>query len=328
MFDRGIFTISLDLELIWGTQDLFGKDGFGEMCLIERRTVIDRLLELFAEFDISATWCIVGHLFLDECAEIEGIKHPEIIRPQHSWKNGDWFDLDPSSNIDDAPLFYGRDIVEKIRDFPVYQEIGSHSFSHIIYGDEGCSVEAARTDLAECVSVAEKLGVQMTSFVFPRNEIGHLDQLRAAGFSTYRGVEPNWYELRSVPHSVRRLLRLIDVVNATIPPTVLPVKDSSGLWNIPGSAMFFPMDGVRRHIPMSRRVRRAHRGLETAAGDKRIFHFWFHPTNLVNSIDEMFAGLRKILERAAKLRDDRKLDIMPLNAIVDKTEKVFSKPHG
>ena len=36
------------------------------------REVVDRLLALFARYDISATWALVGHLFLDRCHDGDG----------------------------------------------------------------------------------------------------------------------------------------------------------------------------------------------------------------------------------------------------------------
>ncbi len=314
--NRGVFTISLDFELIWGTLDLLGTDGFGEQCRIEREVVIDRLLDLFEEFDISATWCILGHLFLDSCEEKNGIKHPEIVRPVHTWHRGDWFVNDPCGNIENAPEFYGADLVKRIRDCPVYQEIGSHSFSHIIYGDEGCTSGAAATDLAACVEAATKMDISMRSFVFPRNDIGHLDLVRQAGFDIYRGVEPNWFEKPGVPHSFRRAMRLIDVIRAATPKVVVPEKDPSGLWNIPGSAMYFPMNGLRRYLPISFRVKRVKKGLTAAVEQRKIFHLWFHPTNMADQIERMFSGLRQILEYATDLRSKGKLDVLPLEKIV------------
>ena len=82
--DKGVFTISLDFELIWGTLDLFGPGTFRQACETERG-LIERLLDLFVEFDISATWCILGHLFLESCKSENGVKHPEIVPPRHRW---------------------------------------------------------------------------------------------------------------------------------------------------------------------------------------------------------------------------------------------------
>src|SRR5262250_2242967 len=112
--DSGIFTLSLALELIWGTLDLFGPDGFRNRCEVERHVVIDRLLGLLSEFEVSATWLIVGHLFLDRCYRENGKKHPQIARPTHAWSRGDWFANDPDGTEAEAPLFLARSVVEKI----------------------------------------------------------------------------------------------------------------------------------------------------------------------------------------------------------------------
>jgi peptidoglycan/xylan/chitin deacetylase (PgdA/CDA1 family) len=312
--ERGAFTISLDFELVWGTLDIFGPDEFSNVYKYEREHVIDRLLELFVEFEIPATWCILGHLFLDKCSSQNGLKHPEIVRPRHSWHPADWFDHDPCSDSKSSPIFYGRDLVEKIQACRIPQEIGSHSFSHVIFGDKGCSPETAESELAECVKLAREMNLELRSFVFPRNEVGHLDLVREAGFECYRGVEPNWYENRKYPHSFRRMMRLIDVLRAAEPPVVLPEKQENGLWNVPGSAMYFPMNGFRRFIPLSLRTKRAIKGINAAVSEKKIFHLWFHPTNMADEPEKMFSGLREILEYAESLRTSNMLEILPMKA--------------
>ncbi|MGH9857413.1 MAG: hypothetical protein ACRD4B_06170, partial [Acidobacteriota bacterium] len=205
-FERGVFTLSLDFELIWGTLDKRGPNGFRSACETERRYVIDRLLELFVEFKIPATWCVVGHLMLDHCVCENGVKHSSIVPPKHSWV-GDWFAHDPCGDEKKFPLFYGRSLVEKIRDCSIPQEIGSHSFSHVIFGDVGCSVETARTELAACVQAARDLNIQMHSFVFPRNSIGHLNVLSENGFRIFRGLEPHWFN-HLPSQMLQRLARL------------------------------------------------------------------------------------------------------------------------
>jgi peptidoglycan/xylan/chitin deacetylase (PgdA/CDA1 family) len=315
-FERGVFTLSLDFELIWGTLDLFGPEKFAQACEIERAVVIDRLLDLLTEFEVPATWCTLGHLFLDRCPKTCAGRHPEMERPHHSWHTQDWYVNDPASNEAEAPLFYGRSLVQKIKDCPVEQEIGSHSFSHVIFGDPGCSRETAESELAACVRLGKELGIEQRSFAFPRNRVGHLGALEKYGFRCYRGPEPNWYEADRWPELVQRLGRLADVLRMATPPVVLPQRDEFGLWNIPGSAMYFPMHGRRRHLPVSWRVRRAVKGLEAAAARRRIFHLWFHPTNLADETESMFAGLRSIFEHARRLRESGKLDFLPMGKIV------------
>lgn len=311
-FEKGIFTLSLDFELIWGTADL-GLENFKHLCKIEREVVIDRLLNVFEKYNLSATWAILGHLFLDKCEA----SHSEITRPNYSWTKEDWFAHDPGGAETDESIHLGRSLVEKIKNCSVRQEIGSHSFSHIVFGDEGCSQKTAENEISECVRIAEKDGIKLKSFVFPRNEVGYLDVLKKYDFSCYRGVEPNWYEDRDVSEKLRRGLRLLDVLRAAKPPVVLPEKTAEGLWNIPGSAMFFPMHGFRRHIPMSLRVKRCLKGLKSAANEKKIFHLWFHPTNMVDEMEKMFAGLEEILQYASKLREQGKIEFLTMEQICD-----------
>ncbi len=314
--DTGVFTISLDFEMIWGTVDLYGPEPFRRACEIERAEVIERLLALFTEFDVSATWCTLGHLFLKNCQPVDGVKHPEIVRPQHAWQRDDWFADDPCGERAGSEIFYGQDLLAKIRACAVPQEIGSHTFSHVILGDAGCSRATAESEMRECVRLATEQGIELRSFAFPRNEVGHLDVLQEAGFWCYRGPEPHWYENPAVPAQLRRLLRLKDILTAAQPPVVLPELTPEGLWNLPGSALYYPMHGLRRHLPLWLRTRRAIKGLDAAALTKRIFHLWFHPTNLADESERMFAGLRQILEYAARLRSKGKLQILPMQSLV------------
>jgi peptidoglycan/xylan/chitin deacetylase (PgdA/CDA1 family) len=313
--DRGVFTLSLDFELIWGTLDLFGPERFRRACEIEREVIIDRLLALLAEFDIRATWCALGHLMLEGCAAENGLKHPEIVRPSHAWFKRDWFEHDPCAGESGDSIFVARSLIEKIQRCPVEQEIGCHSFSHVIFGDRGCSRETAESEVAACVDAAKKMGIRMRSFAFPRNQIGHLDVIRDHGFACYRGVEPSWHEKRNLPEKIKRAARLFEVLAMSEPPVSLPERDELGLWNIPGSMIYFPMHGLRRHLPSRWRVRRAIKGLNAAAHQKRVFHLWFHPTNLADETDAMFEGLRKIFEHASSLRERDELMILPMRAL-------------
>lgn len=312
--ERGVFTISLDFELIWGTMDKAGVEKFAPACRVEREVVIDRLLDLFSRYGVSATWCILGHLFLDACDR----RHEEIVRPKHAWFASDWFQNDPGTNEQRDPIFYGRELVEKIRSASVPQEIGSHSFSHIIFGDQGCSAEAADTDLQECVNVAALAGLQLKSFAYPRNRVGHRDALKRHGFVSYRGPEPTKYD--RWPRPAARAMHFAEVIAAATPPVVSPRRDDLGLWDIPGSMIYFPMHGIRAVIPVSRRVKRALRGLDAAAAQKKIFHLWFHPTNLADHTNALFDGLEEIIRYAKGLEKRGLLEIATMGDVAERAD--------
>jgi hypothetical protein len=320
--NRGIFTLSFDFELIWGTLDKAGPDTFAYACAAERDEIIEKLLAMLDDLGIPATWCVLGHIMLRSCRPHDGLKHPEIVRPRHSWHPDDWFIDDPCGNEQSHPNFYGASLVEQIRACRVPQEIGCHSFSHPIFGDPGCSRETARSEVAACTRIAAAQNIHMHSFAFPRNRVGHLDVLRDHGFLCFRGPEPNWYERPRIPPALKRAAHLTDVVFARRPPVTLPYRVGE-LWNVPGSMIYLPAHGGRRFIPVRSRVRRAIKGLEGAASERKLFHLWLHPTNLADRLPNMLAGLRAVLAHAAELRDCGQLTIAPMGTV---PELVGSRP--
>jgi len=100
---------------------------------------------------------------------------------RQAWLEGDWFDHDPCTNAQQDPMWYGGDVVAAIRACRVPQEIGSHAFSHLIVGDPDCTAESFDSELRACRRVAEPLGIELKSFVFPRNQMGHFDVLASNG---------------------------------------------------------------------------------------------------------------------------------------------------
>lgn len=302
--ERGVFTFSLDFELLWGTLETLGPDTLRRQCQFEREAVIDRLLTLFTEFEIPATWCIVGHLFLENC------ERPASLSPQARWHRRADFAKHESAGC----VFCGRGLIEKIRACLVPQEIGCHTFTHPVFSEEHCSRAAAKDEIEACVQVAEEMGITLRSFVFPRNQVGHLELLRDYGFLSFRGPEP--HEAHGLPNWRDRLAHLWAVCTASQPFVYEPELTASGLWNIPGSMIYFPMHGRRRYLPLFLRVRRAMKGLQAAVKQKKVFHLWAHPTNFADEPEQMFAGLRTIIAHAAQLRERGQLDIQPMGALV------------
>jgi len=283
---RAAFTVSLDFELMWGTKDRSYGESFRKLCEIERREVVDRLLGLLAEFEIRATWGVVGNLFLKKDHE--------------------------------DPLLYGSELIERIRRCRVPQEIASHTMTHAVLGSPDCTAAMAERELGDWVRVARANGVDFQTLILPRNCIGHLDIARRHGFLCYRGEDAAWYE--SQPRVVRRLGHLLEIVSARTPVSVMP-QPNAGMWSIPGSMLYTPAFGMRRCVPVWLRVLRANRGLDAALRRKRVFHLWFHPTDLTCRTEAMLDGLRRIFERAARLRDAGELDILPMRALIPAGEE-------
>lgn len=118
------FIISLDVELLCGIiNDPESRSKKKHINLLNNddtkgRGCIDVLLNILERHNIPATWAIVGHLFLDHCKKEDGIPHKDMPRFKP-----DWYSADPCTDLQKDPLYYGRDIVEKILSNRIEHEI-------------------------------------------------------------------------------------------------------------------------------------------------------------------------------------------------------------
>lgn len=311
----GTFVLSLDKELVWGSFDHTSDETFARQNP-DTRGMCRRLLDLLDEYEIPATWAVVGHLFLRSCERgADGRPHPEIVRPRHAFYKGeDWLERDPCSNREHAPLWYGDDILDDILARRTRHEIGCHSFTHMVYGDPGCSREAAASDLDACMSAAKARGISLKSFIFPRNVEGHHEELRKRGFTSYRGEDPTWFNRLHGP--ARRLGHLSDQFLGVAPPLVTAYEASPGLVNIPGSMCLLHRSGIRRYVSPEASIHKGVVGARAAGATGKIFHLWFHPFNLASS-DVLFDVLRGMFAEVAAERARGRLVVKTMNQIAE-----------
>ncbi|MBI5251476.1 MAG: polysaccharide deacetylase family protein [Desulfomonile tiedjei] len=296
--DRAIFVVSVDTELAWGSFDHGGLENYvGHYA--QEREIIRKLLDLFGCYDISATWAVVGHLFLERCAREGPDSHNHVLQPEYSWYPQGWLSHDPFSNAESEPFFYAPDIVDAIVASRQTNEIASHTFTHAILGDPECAREVARSQLAECRVLAKQKGLDLFSVVFPRNSVGHLDVLCEEGFLCFRGVERNWYHGLGLSRRLNKLCHFIDRFLAICPPVYDEVDcyacESGSQWlvDLPASMFYVPFGGLWSLVNISARVRQARKGLSEAVRKKAVFHLWFHPVNLASS-PLLLGGLEEI----------------------------------
>jgi peptidoglycan/xylan/chitin deacetylase (PgdA/CDA1 family) len=302
--NSGVFTLSLDTELAWGTFDANRIERY-EAAYRRTPEVIDRLCALLDEYRVPATWAVVSHLLVD-C----GGDHAERTPPEFSWVD-DWFGSLPCSSGLDRDLWYAPWLIDRIRSCKTDHEIGLHGATHMQLGAEGCSRRNARAELEMAVATLREFGVHPESFVFPRNDVGHLDVLAECGLRVYRGVDARWYEQPPTPDAVKPPLRFIDEATRRTPPVVEPTVDGD-LVNVPGSQPFRPRWGGWKYTPPGSSAARAERGLRRAARTGKVFHLWFHPFNLAGNPDAEFRRLERVLETASELVADGSLVVRPM----------------
>lgn len=311
----GKFIISFDTELSWGMFDvsnesfIFNED-FGE----KMRYIINKLLGLLKKYKISATWAIVGHLFLDECKKIDGIKHPDLKHPNHPWFP-DWYKYDPATNIHQDSSWYGIDIVEMIKSTTPKQDIGCHSFSHCVFNEKGVGKEVIKSEIEKCMKLAQKSDIKLESFVFPRNGVAYTDLLADNEFKIYRDVTITKYD--NFNSFIKRIGMVLDDLFA-LKPICSDIKKENKILKNNGSMLWRSRESWRKLIPLRNRVIRAKKGIDNAIDEDEIFHLWTHPLNFYFETDKMLKSFERVLKYAAQKKDGGKLIIENMSSMAQK----------
>jgi hypothetical protein len=265
--------ISLDLELSWGTFDL----SFDEELLKMGRWTHDigapRLLNHLTRNGLSASWAVVGAMMrpsLPDVSELPEVNFPHFSKP--------WFSYVPKDGDESAhPEWFGASLVRMIKSAKPEQEVGFHSFSHVPFGSPGMTRERAIAEYDYCARTAREFGIPTTCFVFPRNLVAYLADLRDAGFTCFRDVDALPFRFAS---NKLTSIGMVLADFAGLSPRMIEPSLKEGIVSIPGSLLIRYAAGWRKYIPDSSRLRRLRKGLERVRRSGGVFHVWFHPENL------------------------------------------------
>lgn len=313
---RGQFVISLDFELYWGMFDKVTLRDYGAN-IRGVHSVLPRLLDIFSEYGIHATWATVGMLMYKDKQSLRESLPPKELRPNYKNKNLSTYDYLAKAKLGENestdPYHFGASLIQKIKATP-NQEIGSHTFSHYYCLEEQAyqSGEAALTaDCAAMQKVANQFGVTPTAIVFPRNQTSAeaLRIVKEYGIKCYRGTENSfiYHPRKDEEQSLFiRALRLLDnYVNLTGQHTydLTFTNDYSGtLINVPSSRFLRPWNRRLNWLePL--RLLRIKRAMSYAAKNGCLFHLWWHPHNFGVNQEQNLAFLRKILDHYLFLQE-------------------------
>lgn len=300
--------ISLDLELSWGSFDLSFDDGVVKMARWTHDVGAPNLLNHLTSNGLSATWAVVGAMMRPSLPDISAL--PEVHYPHFSKP---WFSFVPKHESESShPEWFGADLVAAIMSARPKQEIGFHSFSHVPFGWPGMTRERAIAEYHFCVQIAREFGIPATSFVFPRNSIAYLSELRDAGFVCFRDSD-------ALPiRFANETLTSIGMICADflgISPRMVEPSIKEGIISIPASLLVRYAAGWRKYIPDSSRLRRLRKGLDRVRRDGGVFHVWFHPENLYAEwprLENVVAGFLKELGILVRNGDVRCLTMAQL----------------
>lgn len=300
----GSICISLDFELMWGVRDKRDIDSYGAN-ILGARDVVPRMLDLFEQHNIRATWATVGLLFCetkDEMLESMPDLKPTYDDPKLS--NYSYFD-EVGENERRDPYYFAADLLGLVQTCPG-QKIATHTFSHYYCLEPGQTRAQLAADLDAAIAVAARRGVTLKSIVFPRNQYdeGAIAECTKRGISVYRGNETNWLYRpggRADQTLTRRAVRLADAYfnlsgahTAAIETSGPTVDVRSSRFLRPYSRRFKSLEGFR--------LSRITRAMTEAAKSGETYHFWWHPHNFGSNQAENLIILSRVLDHFETLR--------------------------
>jgi len=285
----GVFLLSLDFEALWGAIGGLNKNEFNSFYnhVKDDEKIVNTLLEVFAEYNIHATWATVGAMLCNNKEEALQYVRNDIYYPKWDISIKQFI-----SNIQEPSLFFMPNLVRTVASVQG-QEIGSHTFSHY-YGNElGVSDDLLKQEIESSKLIFSKEGYSIKSLIMPRNQVENLntDILTQNGIIAVRGRN----------HSPKRgaLGRVINFLDSYLPifqcTYALPVCPGMGIVDLKAS-LFFRSFFKKLRVLEGLKLWRIKTAMTQAAKKGECFHLWFHPHNLGNNLEYNITTLKKIFK--------------------------------
>ncbi|MCP9199902.1 polysaccharide deacetylase family protein [Gramella sp. GC03-9] len=293
---NGSLVISLDFELLWG---VFDKVEWTDKVEYFRNTrkVIPEILSLFEEYHISCTWACVGMLFnsgWDEWNANLPDRLPEYENEAlSSYRYGKAVQSPKNEELCFAP-----DLISLIKNSR-NQSIGTHTYSHYYLKEKGQRLEDFEADLQTATRLAADLDIEMSSIVFPRNQVNeeYLSCCNRNGIKIARSNPDTWYWRATEKDSLmQKIFRSGDAYLGTKDKSYqqAKIKENSNVVLQPASRFFRPVSGNTLLDRM--RLKRIVDEIYQAAKNGEVYHLWWHPHNFGNSPSKSLNELRHILQ--------------------------------
>lgn len=304
----GSVVLSVDAELGWGFHDLPDPPNHR---LTAGREGWTRLASLLEDFDVPATWAVVGHLLLESC---DGRHDDHPLGPV-------WFERERTDWAGRPEFRFGVDLVRELLASPVDHDIGCHTYSHVLADDPAVTPMVFQAELEACAAVFDRFGLDPVSFVYPRNRIAHRSLLAEFGYTTYRGSGGDLSPTR------RRLSKWRHLVGGGA-PLVQPVIDQHGLVEIPPSLFLFGFNGLAetltRPLVGDPVVTHSIRGIDRAVDSDGVLHLWLHPNNLAD--ERAVDRVRDILAHLEMRRSTTDLRVETMHDIAERLRDERREP--
>ena len=277
------FILSFDCEGKWGMADdpaMASNHPIGDDSLAK---AYERIFEILDKYEIPGTFALVG-LFAGRYEDYVESRDQLLQSKPHK----EWLQIPEQSfaaGVTDG-WFYPK-LVENIRSKGMH-EIASHSYSHLPLNNSDVAEESLLTELNLVRQWQERNSVELSTFIFPRNQIQYQEALNDFDYLGYRQCD-----LQNAAYANRikilqdecNIRKKSDVHSANAEPIAIP----------PGTFLNW-RQGPRRVIPEQLTLKRWSNVLRHAVVSGGVAHLWLHPHNLVTA-----KGQDQLFERAISM---------------------------
>jgi len=293
------FILSLDCEGKWGVADILTPFEHATLTRKRQAEAYGKILALLDEYEVPATFAFVG-LFGESPRSLEAL-YPALDRLAE--RAPDYLGA-ALQDIRDGSRegWHGDWAVEAVQSAPAGHEVALHGITHVPWGS--IDWQFARDELALLPRLQSPLR-EAETFIFPRNEVAHLELLADTGIKGYRLART--YQSRAA--SLASEFNLLAGPEVDNPPR-------GKLCAIPAGYFINWQHGARRLVPRSLSSFRARQMLLRADKSNRVVHYWLHPENIA-SAPATLANLRDIVEIAARMRDAGRCEILTQKSYCD-----------
>jgi peptidoglycan/xylan/chitin deacetylase (PgdA/CDA1 family) len=293
----GSFIVSFDCEGNWGVAD---RQDRIDSRFISRKALTKayrNLLQMLEAYEMPATFAFVMAFVLRD--EELGEWQPRLADVACDGRN--WMEnfrrAEASRELDGWFCPEALDMVVAAG----RHEVGCHGFRHVPFAGAGVTEEVVRVELACAREIASTRGLELRTFVFPRNEVALPTLLAEYGYHGFRNAHPRLGRMGRIGN----LLREFDAWERAQAEEA-PV---SGLICIPGGCFINWQKGLRRLVPRSVSRARWRSIFADAVENDRVAGVFLHPHNLIDGPATLLL-LEDILRLAADYREKRGLTVL------------------
>ena len=315
-----VFTISLDFELMWGVFEKKDIKKYGKN-IKGGNVAILKILELFNDYNIHATWAVVGMLYYDNLKKlvndipknIPDYKDPNLSSYNH---------INTLNNSLYLEYYSAKNLIKQINNTK-FQEIATHTFSHFYCLEKNFNLNSFNEDINLAIKKAKDEGIEVKSIIFPRNQYNEevLIECYQNGINAFRGNEKNFLQKPRNQNKLNLFIRIIRYLDSYFNITGFNIYDtiektSSKLFDIPASYFFRPYGRITFLEKL--KIIRIKKAMLSAAKNNKLFHIWWHPHNFGSNIENNILQLKEVLEYYIFLNKKYGMKSLNMNDLLSK----------